>query len=352
MDYGSVGGRAVGRSPAADIKVRGSGRRSRALMHRLRRPHARCRRRCCARCSRPPAPTPTRLTDPSGFQLRVLPAVRERERRAGRDHDRAQPTRARTPRSATSRSATASPAARPSAPRSTGTTSPRSRAMLDFPVGVGRARRSRVPIVDHGVQSVPKTIQVSLFGPSPIGLASPSKAVLTIVDDDPVTPRDPAEPAGAAGRPDRSESAGRRQLLRRSRERAPRTRHSRIPALDVIAREPGTARFGIFSFGKNGVPDIGTAVSRYLDPRAGRVARHGAAAGHLPDPPRARAGTAVGLAGRRGQLPRLHRGLRAGHRLLPGGAVPRDGLDHHDAAASPPRPGGARARASATRSTS
>jgi endoglucanase len=38
----------------------------------------------------------------------------------------------------------------------------------------------------------------------------------------------------------------------------------RYPALRVIAREPGTARFGSFSFGANGVPDIQTAVSRYL----------------------------------------------------------------------------------------
>jgi endoglucanase len=38
----------------------------------------------------------------------------------------------------------------------------------------------------------------------------------------------------------------------------------RYSALSVIAREPGTARFGSFSFGANGVPDIRTAVSRYL----------------------------------------------------------------------------------------
>jgi endoglucanase len=38
----------------------------------------------------------------------------------------------------------------------------------------------------------------------------------------------------------------------------------RYPALNVIAREPGTERFGSFSFGANGVPDIAVAVSRYL----------------------------------------------------------------------------------------
>jgi endoglucanase len=120
-----------------------------------------------------------------------------------------------------------------------------------------------MPIVDHGVQTVPKTIQVSLFGPSPIGLASPSKAVLTILNDDAVTPRDPLNPlalpvAPGAGNP----LSGANFFVDPESEAA----HSALTnsALDVIAREPGTARFGKFSFGSNGVPDIQTAVSRYL----------------------------------------------------------------------------------------
>jgi endoglucanase len=133
---------------------------------------------------------------------------------------------------------------------------------LDFPVGVA-SETFTMPIVDHGVQTVPKTIQVSLFGPSPIGLASPSKAVLTIINDDAVTPRDPLNPlalpvAPGAGNP----LSGANFFVDPESEAA----HSALTnsALDVIAREPGTARFGKFSFGSNGVPDIQTAVSRYL----------------------------------------------------------------------------------------
>jgi endoglucanase len=133
---------------------------------------------------------------------------------------------------------------------------------LDFPVGVA-SETFTMPIVDHGVQTVPKTIQVSLFGPSPIGLASPSKAVLTILNDDAVTPRDPLNPlalpvAPGAGNP----LSGANFFVDPESEAA----HSALTnsALDVIAREPGTARFGKFSFGSNGVPDIQTAVSRYL----------------------------------------------------------------------------------------
>ncbi len=133
---------------------------------------------------------------------------------------------------------------------------------LDFPVGVG-SETFTMPIVDHGVQTVPKTIQVSLFGPSPIGIASPSKAVLTIQGNDPVTPRDPQNPLAlpvgpGAGNP----LAGANFFVDPESEAA----HAALqnPAIDVIAREPGTARFGSFSFGNNGVPNIATAVSRYL----------------------------------------------------------------------------------------
>jgi endoglucanase len=136
------------------------------------------------------------------------------------------------------------------------------KGMLDFPVGVA-SETFTVPIADHGVQSVSKTIEVSLFGPSPIGMASPNKAVLTILNDDPVTPRDPSNPlalplALTGGNP----LAGASFFVDPQSEAAHAAQST--PAIGVIARQPGTARFGKFSFGKNGVPDIQTAVSRYL----------------------------------------------------------------------------------------
>jgi endoglucanase len=136
------------------------------------------------------------------------------------------------------------------------------KGMLDFPVGVA-SETFTVPIVDHGVQSAPKTIQVSLFGPSPIGMASPSKAVLTIVNNDPTPARDPQNPLALSVAPTGSDPlAGASFFVDPQSEAA----HAALqnPALGVIAREPGTARFGSFSFGNNGVPDIQTAVSRYL----------------------------------------------------------------------------------------
>ena len=136
------------------------------------------------------------------------------------------------------------------------------KGMLDFPVGVS-SETFTVPIVDHGVQSAPKTMQVSLFGPSPIGMASPSKAVLTIVNNDPSPARDPQNPLALPAAPTGTNPlAGANFFVDPESEAAHAARQN--PALDVIAREPGTARFGSFSFGSNGVPDIQTAVSRYL----------------------------------------------------------------------------------------
>jgi endoglucanase len=136
------------------------------------------------------------------------------------------------------------------------------KGMLDFPAGVA-SETFTVPIVDHGVQTVPKTIQVSLFGPSPIGVASPSKAVLTILNDDPTPSHVGNNPLSLAATP----GAGNPLLGANffvDPESEPAHAALQNPALDVIARQPGTARFGKFSFGSNGVPDIQTAVSRYL----------------------------------------------------------------------------------------
>ena len=136
------------------------------------------------------------------------------------------------------------------------------KGMLDFPAGVG-SESFTVPIVDHGVQSVPKTISVSLFGPYPIGMGSPSKAVLTILGDDPATPRDPQNPLALPVAPGASNPlAGANFFVDPQSEPAHAAKSD--PGLNVIARQPGTARFGKFSFGSNGVPDIQTAVSRYL----------------------------------------------------------------------------------------
>jgi endoglucanase len=132
------------------------------------------------------------------------------------------------------------------------------KGMLDFPAGAA-TESFKVPIVDHGVFALSKTFQVSLFGPSPIGLASPSKGVVTIVNDDPPQPIGAGNPlgtvaaAGSGGNP----LAGVRFFVDHHSTAAMAARRYR--ALRVIARQPGTARFGRFSGS-----DIGVAVNHYL----------------------------------------------------------------------------------------
>ena len=144
---------------------------------------------------------------------------------------------------------------------------------LDF--GVGQTSMTfSVPITDHGTDTVPKTLQVSLFAPSsgpttPTGLGSVSQTTLTILNDDPIATLAAADnPLGLATAPGGTNPlAGAGFFVDPTSEAASAAKSS--PALNVIASQPGTARFGTFSYGSPYVPDIGTAVSRYLTRAAG-----------------------------------------------------------------------------------
>jgi endoglucanase len=58
--------------------------------------------------------------------------------------------------------------------------------MIDFQPGQASATFT-VPLVDHHMPGLAKTVNLALFGPSPIGLSTPSSAVLTILNDDPLS---------------------------------------------------------------------------------------------------------------------------------------------------------------------
>jgi endoglucanase len=95
--------------------------------------------------------------------------------------------------------------------------------------------------------------------PFPAAGAPPSFVVPPIVNPNPLLPSAPSNPvAPSSGNP----LAGDQFFV--DRQSAAAKAAQRYPALNTIAREPGAARFGSFSFGANGIPDIRTAVSRYL----------------------------------------------------------------------------------------
>ena len=131
------------------------------------------------------------------------------------------------------------------------------KGLIDF--AAGQASGSfRIPIVDHGIAGLPKTIQVSLFGPSPIGLALPSIAILTILNNDPVGSLDPANPLGLAAAVNNSDPLAGASFYVDHYSEAARAAQ-RHPALRAISEQPGVGRFGSFSY-----PNASVAVARYL----------------------------------------------------------------------------------------
>lgn len=134
--------------------------------------------------------------------------------------------------------------------------------LLDF--GPGETSKSfSVPVTDHGVSSVPKTFRVSLYGPSPIGLGPVSTAPVTILQDDPPPVAQPGNPLGLPVAPTGGNPLAGAPFFVDPQSPAANAAKSNH-ALSVIASQPGTARFGVFSYGSPYVPNIGIAVSRYL----------------------------------------------------------------------------------------
>jgi endoglucanase len=142
------------------------------------------------------------------------------------------------------------------------------KAMLTFEPGQTSATFN-VPIIDHGMPAIPRTVQISLFGPYPIGLGAPSTAVLTIINDDPVAiVRDALNPLALTPVPPPSNPLlGAKPFidwkwgLAARQERA--WAHSRPKAaamLHVIASQPEDHRFGSWS-----PADASVQVAQYLE---------------------------------------------------------------------------------------
>jgi endoglucanase len=131
------------------------------------------------------------------------------------------------------------------------------KAMLSFAAGQSSAT-FKVPIIDHGINGLSKSIQLALFGPSIIGLADPSHAVLTILNNDPLTNLSTDDPLDLPGATTSTDPlAGARFYVDPWSEAARAARHH--PQLNVIASQPGPGRFGKFSY-----PNATVAVARYL----------------------------------------------------------------------------------------
>jgi endoglucanase len=140
------------------------------------------------------------------------------------------------------------------------------KAMINFLPGQSSATFD-IPIIDHGVPGLPKTVKIALFGPSPIGMGTPDTAVLTILNDDilPVT-KNPGNPLGLTAAPPPSDPLlGARAYVdpdNFAAVQARKWRHSRPGAsrmMEVIGDQPWVQRFG------HGIANPAVPVSQYLE---------------------------------------------------------------------------------------
>ena len=141
------------------------------------------------------------------------------------------------------------------------------KGMIDFLPGQASAT-FEVPIVDHGVPGLPKTISVSLFGPSPIGLGIPSTAILTILNNDtaPTVSRSPLNPLALLTPPPPTDPltgatpfVDPQSLAANAARQYQGSSPAWAQALDVIARQPAVQRYGNWTG-----PNPGIQVSQYL----------------------------------------------------------------------------------------
>jgi endoglucanase len=140
------------------------------------------------------------------------------------------------------------------------------KAMINFLPGQSSATFD-IPIIDHGVPGLPKTVKIALFGPSPIGMGTPDTAVLTILNDDvlPVT-KNPENPLGLTAAPPPSDPLLGAQAYvdpdNFAAVQARKWQHSRPRAsrmMEVIGDQPWVQRFG------HGIANPAVPVSQYLE---------------------------------------------------------------------------------------
>jgi endoglucanase len=140
------------------------------------------------------------------------------------------------------------------------------KAMINFLPGQASATFD-IPIIDHGVPGLPKTVKIALFGPSPIGMGVPNQAVLTILNNDVVSVlHNPLNPLGLSVDPPLSEPLlGAKAYvdpdnLAADAAKSMRRRHPRAAGmLKVIAGQPWVQRFG------HGIANPKVPVSQYLE---------------------------------------------------------------------------------------
>jgi endoglucanase len=124
-----------------------------------------------------------------------------------------------------------------------------------------------VRIIDQGMNATPVRALAYLYGSWPDSLGPSNNAPITILHDDPIEPRDTANPLGVPGPYDGNPLAGTKFYVDHNSGAAKaqaQYRHSnpRMAALlGVLASEPGAHRFYMWNMGAN----VSGQVSHYLE---------------------------------------------------------------------------------------
>ena len=124
-----------------------------------------------------------------------------------------------------------------------------------------------VPIIDEGMQGTPVHALAYLYGSWPDKLGPNHNSLVTILHDDPLAVRDPANPLGVPGPYYGNLLAGTRFFIDHdssaalAAHRFARSDPSWSAALNVIAGEPGAHRFYMWNIGRN----VAGRVAHYLE---------------------------------------------------------------------------------------
>ncbi|MFZ0091904.1 MAG: glycoside hydrolase family 6 protein [Solirubrobacteraceae bacterium] len=124
-----------------------------------------------------------------------------------------------------------------------------------------------VPIMDRGMNATPVHALAYLYGSSPDALGPNHNAPVTILHDDPLQARDPANPLGVPGPYDGNPVAGARLYVdpdsaaAEAQRRLRRTRPRFAALLGDLAHEPGAHRFYMWNMGGQ----IAGRVAHYLE---------------------------------------------------------------------------------------
>ncbi len=144
------------------------------------------------------------------------------------------------------------------------------KSILSFAPGQSSAS-FQVPIVDHGVPGLPKTVELGMFGAYPIGVGTPSNATLTIINDDSANiARSVVNPLGLTITPPATDPltganpfVDWKWSLAAIAERHLRAEGRAHDAnlMDLIAREPEVMRWGNWTPASK----VGLQVSQYFE---------------------------------------------------------------------------------------